>query len=102
MGEQAIRQIHALSDSMAQKAEGGQHFVLHDQVVKLREDMLGLKADMNKIDEHARQLDSVNSALSVNTARVKHLTLMAASTGGSHPGVSAATLDYTLDSPMRQ
>jgi len=100
--EQATRQIHALSDTMAQKVEGGQHFVLHDQVVKLREDMLAMKADMTKIDEHARQLDSVNSALSVNTARVKHLTLMAASTGGSHPGVSAATLDYTLDSPMRQ
>lgn len=101
--EQAIRQIHALSDSMAQKAEGGQHFVLHDQVVKLREDMLAMKSDMSKIDEHARQLDSVNSALSVNTARVKHLTLMSASTGGgSIPGVSAAALDHTLDSPRRQ
>merc|ERR1719410_3152995 len=87
---------------MAQKVEGGQHFVLHDQVVQLRDDMLAMKADMAKIDEHARQLDSVNSALSVNTARVKHLTLMAASTGGSHPGGSAATLDYTLDSPIRQ
>jgi len=99
--EQAIRQIHALSDTMAQKVEGGQHFVLHDQVVKLREDMLAIKADMTKVDEHARQLDSVNSALSVNTARVKHLTLMAASTGGNNPGASAAALDYTLDSPMR-
>lgn len=46
-------------------------------------------------------VDSVNSALSVNTARVKHLTLMAASTGGNNPGASAAALDYTLDSPMR-
>jgi len=99
--EQAIRQIHALSDAMAQKVEGGQHFVLHDQVVKLREDMLGLKADMNKIDEHARQLDSVNSALSVNTARVKHLTLMAASTGGTHPGAATGVMDFTLDSPTR-
>jgi len=100
--EQSIRQIHALSDAMAQKVEGGQHFVLHDQVVKLREDMLAIRADMAKIDEHARQLDSVNSALSVNTARVKHLTLMAASTGGSHPGVGTGALDYTLDSPLRQ
>mmetsp|Transcript_129195 Transcript_129195/g.251558 ORF Transcript_129195/g.251558 Transcript_129195/m.251558 type:complete len:389 (+) Transcript_129195:104-1270(+) len=99
--EQAIRQIHALSDSMAQKAEGGQHFVLHDQVVKLREDMLGLKANMSKLDEHARQLDSMNSALSVNTSRVKHLSLMAAS-GGNSGAPPPQSYDFTLDSPLRQ
>jgi hypothetical protein len=93
--EQAIRQIHALSDSMAQKAEGGQHFVLHDQVVKLREDMLSIKADMAKVDDHARQLDSVNGALSVNTARVKHLSLMAAS-GGSSMEAPTRGYDFSL------
>jgi len=92
--EQAIRQIHALSDAIAQKVEGQAHTVLNDQVAKLREDLLAMRAETSKLDEHSRQLEALSSSVSVNTSRVKHLCLMYASTSGareSEPPTPAAT-----------
>jgi len=74
--------------------ESGKHTLLTDQVAKLREDMFTMKNDVAKVDEHSRQLEALHNSMSVDSARVKHLSLMyAGSTGGGGdaraPGAAA-------------
>mmetsp|Transcript_15291 Transcript_15291/g.30053 ORF Transcript_15291/g.30053 Transcript_15291/m.30053 type:complete len:398 (-) Transcript_15291:84-1277(-) len=101
--EQALHQIMSLSQAVSLKTEGGQHVALHDQVVKMREEMLAMKSEMSRIDHHARHLETLNSTVSMNSARLKHLALMAAAnSGGSLKDALPAYSHLALDSPLKQ
>jgi len=91
VAEQTIRQVHALGDAVAQKVEGAAHSSLGDQLSKVREDVTALKAETLKLEDHQRQLEALNSSLSTNTAKVKHLSLMYAN-ASSHKAASEREL----------
>lgn len=86
VAEQTIRQMHTLGEAIAQKVETGAHASLQDQVNKVREDVMTLKAESSKLDEHQRQLEALHSSMSANTSRVKHLSLMYANAGKEKGG----------------
>jgi len=97
--DQAIRQIHALSDNVAQKVDGQKHTLLGDQVTKLREDVYSMKAQVAKLDEHSRQLESLHNTIAVDSARVKHLCLLYA--GAQGPKDAPHTPTTAAPSPLR-
>jgi len=101
--EQALHQITKLNQTVSLKTEGGQHQALHDQVVKMREDMLAMKVEMSRIYQHARHLEALNSTVSMNSARLKHLAVMAAAnSGGSLKDTLPAYSHLAVDSPLKQ
>merc|ERR1712129_560231 len=62
---------------------------------------LAMKAEMSRVDQHARHLEALNSTVSMNSDRLKHLALMsAANSGGSLKDTLPAHSHLAMDLPM--